>query len=124
VKNSAKGSGDPADEINPELTRGVRNPRVIDLIYADDTHVTLQIVEERGWSSAEKQFEQFQEKFNNYLDYVYDGFLRQQYPQYQSLKPRFEFICPPEPPINFRELFEAIERYVKSVGAEFAISYR
>ena len=135
---SADGSA-PQDE---PPHRGVRNPRVIDLItpIADSvksfsgadalsgsganapTGVELLMIEDRPWGSEPAQLDELQEKLNNYLDYVLDGFLVQQYPAYAGLKIRIALECVAEPKGAEQGLLEAIERYLASTGIGFRLA--
>jgi hypothetical protein len=82
-------------------TRGVINPKVIDLISFNrqSDQVELSVFEYRSYpsymgepinlESYERERElllQLEEKLNNYLTYVLDGFLVKHYPQYQGKK--------------------------------------
>ncbi len=109
------------------IERGVRNPRVIDLITpipGDTPAVELLMVEDRAWGSDPAQLDQLQEKLNNYLDYVLDGFLAQQYPAYAGRKVRIALECVEEPKGAERGLLEAIERYLVSTGLEFRLAVK
>lgn len=111
-------NSETAPEISPE--RGVHNPRIVDLISsdADSQSVELLMLETRAWDSHPKQSEQLQEKFNNYLDYVIDGFLVQQYPQYRGRKVRITVEMVSAPTEEIAALLEAMGRYCGSVGIE------
>lgn len=118
-----KTSGDTALQDEP-LPRGVRQPRVIDLITPVNElppRVELLMIEDRPWGSDPAQLDQLQEKLNNYLDYVLDGFLTQQYPDYVGRKIRIALQCVTEPKGPERGLIEAIERYLASTGIEFRL---
>ena len=63
--------------------RGVKNPKVIDLIRVPTAGIVeLVMVEDRPWGTSPVQIDELAEKFNNYLDYILDGFFIDQYPQY------------------------------------------
>src|SRR6185436_14404941 len=65
---------------------GVQNPKMVDLISVvpESQKVVLVMIERRPWGAVPEQFSQIEEKINRYLGYVLDGFLVQQYPQYEG----------------------------------------
>ena len=104
------GKTNTAAEEHSQIERGVSNPRVIDLIapfqsessqpesskaesLKAESGVELVMIEDRPWGSDPAQLDQLQEKLNNYLDYVLDGFLAQQYPAYAGRKIRIALEC-------------------------------
>lgn len=103
--------------------RGVHNPRVIDLIAFDQSAdvVRIHLIEFRPWEETRSRFEQLQDKFNNYLDYVLDGYLVEQYPQYRNKKVNFVLECSSEPSRQFAELIEAMRRFAKNAGFELEV---
>jgi hypothetical protein len=77
---------------------GVENARMVDLITRDsatDT-VVLVMIERRPWG-VPRQLAQIEEKINRYLGYVLDGFLAQQYPQYEGKPVRIRLDCAEAP---------------------------
>lgn len=114
-----------APAFDPTTERGVHNPRVIDLIAPseDGAGVVLTMMESRPWRSDPKQLEQLQEKFNNYLDYAIDGYLVQQYPQYQGRKVFIELQIQNPPDAEIASLLEAMERYALSIGIVFRTNH-
>lgn len=98
--------------------RGVHNPRVIDLIAYDQAAdvVRLHLMEFRKWEDNSEQFQQLQEKFNNYLDYALDGHLVAQYPQYQGKKVRFVLECVEEPVGPYVDLIKAMRGFGENTG--------
>ena len=116
-----KQNSEPVDQI----TRGVINPNVIDLIEARGNDlVVLQMLEDRLWSGEETQLEQLQTKFNNYLDYALDGWLVKQYPAYKDKKIRFELVSAGEPGKKESYLFEEMRSYAKTQGIEFVFTVK
>ena len=93
----------------PHEKRGVENPRVVDLILPDPERgeVVLKILEPRPWGSDPRQLHQLEDKLNAYFGYVLDGFLVEQYPQYEGVNVRIQLECA-EPPGDFeREFLDA-----------------
>ena len=107
------------EESQDEVTRGVRNPRIIDLIIPTPEGVTLRMIEDRPWNSEPEQVDQLGAKFNNYLDYVLDGWLVRQYPSYQGKKVTIELEYAAEPGEHERRLFTEMRQYAVSVGIGF-----
>ena len=101
--------------------RGVENPRVIDLIshHEHENIIELKIVEMRPWADSREQLEQLQEKINNYLDYLLDGFFLQQYPQYAGIPITILLECDNTPTPNVSKFLTAAKSFVKSTGIEF-----
>lgn len=89
---------DEATEAQPEK-RGVENPRIVDLIQADPERgeVVLKILEPRPWGAEPRQLHQLEDKLNSYFGYVLDGFLAQQYPQYEDMPVCIRLECAQEP---------------------------
>ena len=103
--------------------RGVHNPRVIDLISFDSEaeRVVLSIVEFRDWSNSVSQIEELEEKCNNYADYVLDGHLYAQYPQYEGKRVRFEICSKSAPAGRALEFCEALSKFLSTVGIDLAV---
>jgi hypothetical protein len=82
---------------------GVENARMVDLITRDAAadRVVLVMIERRPWGpdarDLARQFSQIEEKINRYLGYVLDGFLVQQYPQYEGKAVRIRLDCAEAP---------------------------
>ncbi len=106
-------------EDKDEITRGVRNPRVIDLIFSQPDAVVLRMIEDRPWDGSVEQVEQLGEKFNNYLDYVLDGWFLKQYPNYQGKQVIIELEYAAEPGEREQRLFGEMRQYAGSVGIGF-----
>lgn len=111
------------NEANESQERGVKNPKVVDLISLDPSkdEVILTMVEDRPWGTSEEQLDQLEEKFNNYLDYILDGWLFSQYPKYDGkrCRVRIEGISLPDEQQN--RFFEAMRRYCKEHGVGFEV---
>ena len=108
------------------LTRGAMNPDVVDLISPDPEtdEVVLTVLEDRPWGSAPDQLRQLQDKLNNYLAYVLDGFLAKEYPQYDGKAIRFELDCVEAPGQGERGFMTAFRNYADSQSIRFVIAPR
>ena len=106
-----------------DFTRGVKNPRVIDLIAFDAQadEAVLSMIEERPWGRDPQQLDQLAEKFNNYLDYVLDGWFAQQYPQYAGKRVAFVLECLELPAAEDRERLAHMQSYAESVGVRLDV---
>ena len=106
-----------------KMTRGVKNPGVVDLISPDDDtgEVVLSILEEREWGRVSTQLEELQEKLNSYLSYVLDGFLVKEYPQYSGRPVRFDLDCAGEPRPEDRGFLTAFRNYADTQGIRFVV---
>ena len=106
-----------------EGKRGVRFPKVIDLIAFDQAQdeVVVTMLEDRPWGESEEQLDQLQDKFNNYADYILDGWLFSQYPQYlgKSCKIRIEGSQPPDSEQS--KFFEAMKRFCEEQKLGFEV---
>jgi hypothetical protein len=104
--------------------RGVQNPKVIDLIALDGKtdQVIVSMVEDRPWGHSEEQLDQLQEKFNNYVDYVLDGWLYSQYPQYVGKKVVIEIQGIHEPDAQQNRFFEAMQRFCQENNLGFHVT--
>ena len=102
--------------------RGVHNPRVIDLIAKVEDRIVVTMMEFRDWGSDPEQLDQIEVKFNNYLDYIFDGHLVQQYPQYQNLPITIAIQSRQEPDAHAASLFQAMQRYLESIHVGFEVS--
>lgn len=109
-----------------DLTRGVHNPGVVDLIERDREtgEVVLTILEERPWGSAPEQLHELQEKLNSYLGYVLDGFLQRDYPQYEGKPVRFELECAASPGPDEQGFMTAFRNYADSQQIRFVVRPR
>ena len=78
---------------------GVENAKVVDLISVDaaSNKVVLTMIERRPWGASDRQFQQIEEKINRYMGYVLDGFLAEQYPQYEGKAVQIRLECAEEP---------------------------
>lgn len=111
---------DDSAAFDPTTERGLHNPRMLDLIQLNDSgsSVELHIIEFRPWSESFQN--ELEEKFNNYLDYVLDGHLVAQYPAYDGKPITLVLQYTEEPTEEHVTLFAVIERYVNSIGWQFA----
>jgi len=101
--------------------RGVKNPKIVDLIYKDEaaSFVVLQMIEDRAWDGSKEQLEELGEKFNNYIDYVLDGWFIKQYPQHAAQKVCLELIYSEEPSADILARLSDLARFSESVGLNF-----
>jgi hypothetical protein len=107
-------------------SRGVHNPRVVDLIRldAESDEVVLLMVEERTWGAVPEQFGQLEEKFNSYLSYVMGGHLAEEYPQYAGKRVRFELECVGVPGSRELGLLTAMRNFAEGENFGFRVSVR
>lgn len=94
-------------------SRGVDNPRVVDLVTEDEAtgEVVLVMLEKRPWGSQPEQLRQLEAKFNSYLEYVLGGHLAAQYPQYAEKPVRFQLDCAANPRPEDRPFFTAMSNF-------------
>jgi hypothetical protein len=106
-----------------EGKRGVRYPKVIDLISFDQTSdsVVVTMLEDRPWGDSEEQLDQLQDKFNNYVDYILDGWLYSQYPQYQTKKCVIRIQGTHPPDAQQAKFFEAMSRFCAEQNLGFEV---
>lgn len=111
------------DEQIQEGNRGVQYPKVIDLISHDEARdlVVLTMIEDRPWGQSEEQLEQLQDKFNNYADYILDGWLFAQYPQYQGKKCSIRVQGVHLPDDSQSKFFQAMKRFCTEQNLEFEV---
>jgi hypothetical protein len=102
---------------------GVQNPTIVDLITTepDSEKVVLVMIERRPWGAAPEQFGQIEEKINRYLGYVLDGFLVQQYPQYEGRPVLIRLDCAEEPHGEAARFVAAAGHAIASHGLELAV---
>ena len=105
-------------------TRGVHNPRVVDLIRFDSEtdRVVLLMLEERAWDSDPDQLRDLEAKFNSYLSYVLDGHLVRQYPQYEGKLVRFELDCATEPGPREQAMFNSMRNFAVGETLAFEVN--
>jgi hypothetical protein len=108
----------------PPESRGVHNPRVVDLIRldAESGEVVLLMVEERAWGSVPEQFGQLEDKFNSYLSYVLGGHLAEEYPQYAGRRVCFELECAGAPGSRELGLLTAMRNFAEGENLGFRVS--
>ncbi|MCH2169448.1 hypothetical protein MK489_01580 [Myxococcota bacterium] len=107
-------------------SRGVQNPRVVDLIGLDQEtdEVYLVMLEERPWGSesGDLQLRQLEHKFNSYLAYVLDGHLVEQYPQYAGKAVRFQLDCATSPGDAERPFLTAVSNFATGEDIRFVVN--
>ena len=107
-----------------DVTRGVQNPNVIDLISLDSeaNEVVLLMLEERAWGTVEGQLEQLDEKYNSYVSYVLDGHLAKQYPQYADKAVRIQLDCAAPPGSDEQPRINAMRNFATSERLGFSVN--
>ena len=107
-----------------DVTRGVQNPNVIDLISldAEANEVVLLMLEERPWGTVSEQLEQLDEKYNSYVSYVLDGHLVKQYPQYADKAVRIQLDCASQPGSQEMARIGAMRNYAASERLGFCVN--
>ena len=112
----------PASEV--QQSRGVDNPRVVDLIRLDpeSDEVVLLMLEERAWGTEPEQLRQLEAKFNSYLSYVLDGHMVKQYPQYQSKRVRFQLDCATPPGQHEQTMLTSMRNFAISEDLGFDVN--
>ncbi len=105
-------------------SRGVHNPRVVDLIRldAESDEVVLLMVEERPWGTVPEQFGQLEDKFNSYLSYVLGGHLAEEYPQYAGKRVCFELECVGAPGSRELGLLTAMRNFAEGENLGFRVN--
>lgn len=105
-------------------SRGVQNPRIVDLIQVDPTRqeVVLAIFEPRRWMGEQSQLMEHEDKLNSYFGYVLDGHLEKQYPQYADMPVRIELRCAEEPGEGERPFLGAVSRFCAENGLRFTVA--
>jgi hypothetical protein len=111
-------------------TRGVKNPKVIDLVKpeSDSDSIVLQMIEDRPWPAlftsqdTTERLDELSEKFNNYLDYVIDGWFLQQYPQYEGKNIIFELSSKYKIPDYSKQVCEQMKRFAEKSGITLRIT--
>jgi len=107
-------------------TRGVKNPKVIDLVRFDPEKdsVILEMIEDRPWEEKVERLEEISAKFNSYLDYVVDGWLIKQYPQYEGKKVIFELnVLKAESKDVLSEHFDNVCKQIKAYASKYDIQF-
>jgi hypothetical protein len=102
---------------------GVENPMLMDLITVDPAtdRVVLVMIERRAWGASPRQFAQIEEKINRYLGYVLDGFLAQQYPQYEGKRVVIRLDCAEPPHGDAIPFVEAAGHAIGTHGLELVV---
>jgi hypothetical protein len=103
---------------------GVQNPAIMDLITVDPATeaVVLVMIERRSWGASPQQLGQIEEKINRYLGYVLDGFLVQQYPQYEGKAVQIRLDCAEAPHGEAVRFVQAAEHAIEAQGLGFAVN--
>jgi hypothetical protein len=103
---------------------GVENARMLDLVTVDPDsgRVVLVMIERRLWGADPRQLGQIEEKINRYLGYVLDGFLAEQYPQYQGKEVTIRIDCAEEPHGEAVHFVAAARHAIESHGLAFAVN--
>ena len=105
-------------------TRGVVNPRVVDLIRPDEAtgEVVLVMLEERPWAEGEDQIRELEAKFNAYIEYVLGGHMVRQYPEYAERPVRFQLDCRENPRPEQQAFFTAMTNYAAAEDIRLVVS--
>ena len=103
---------------------GVENPKLMDLITVDPVSdkVVLAMFERRAWGASPRQFREIEEKINRYLGYALDGFLVEQYPQYQGKEVQIRLDCAEPPHGEAVAFLDAARRAAEAQGIEFVVN--
>jgi hypothetical protein len=103
---------------------GVENAKIVDLITLDPAtdKVVLAMIERRPWGAAPHQFAQIEEKINRYLGYVLEGFLAEQYPQYEGRRVTIRLDCAEAPHGDAVNFVRAAENAIGAQGLEFVVN--
>ncbi|MEZ5066304.1 MAG: DUF6572 domain-containing protein [bacterium] len=103
---------------------GVQNPNVLDLILAsepgEEPLVTLVMTERRPFGAYE-QLRQLEEKINRYLGYVLDGYLIQQFPEYEGWPVSIRLECVEEPTGETVEFLGEANAAIEGQGLRFEV---
>ncbi len=108
---------------SPEEARGVHNPRVVDLITADDAtgEVVLVMLEGRPWGSDVEQIRQLEAKFNAYVEYVLGGHMGKQYPDYAEKPVRIQLDCAENPRAEDGAFFTAMSNFAAGESIRWVV---
>lgn len=103
---------------------GVENPMLMDLITVDPAtdKVVLVMIERRPWGASPKQLAQIEEKINRYLGYALDGFLGEQYPQYEGKRVQIRLDCAEAPHGEAVKFVEAAGQAIAACGLELVVN--
>ena len=96
---------------------------MVDLIGLDASgqEVVLTLIEERPWGSGDEQLVQLQEKLNSYLDYVLDGFMAEDYPEYQGKPVCFQLECAAVPGEREQGFLNAFRNFATTQQIRFVV---
>jgi len=113
------------DELVAEFGQpGVENAKIIDLITVDPAteKVVLVMIERRPWQASPQQLAQIEEKINRYLGYVLDGFLAEQYPQYEGRRVTLRLDCAEPPHGEAVDFLRAAAHAIGKEGLELVVN--
>jgi hypothetical protein len=74
-----------------------------------------------GWDDSDDQVLVLQAKLNNYLTFVLDGGLLEQYPNLNTARWSLRLDCQSQPPERTAEFLQAAGDLVRQQGGEFEI---
>jgi hypothetical protein len=105
---------------------GVENSKVVDLIGVDPASdkVVLTMIERRAWGASDRQFQEIEEKINRYMGYALDGFLVEQYPQYEGKRVQIRLECAEQPRGEAVLFVSAAARAAKDHGLELVVAVK
>jgi hypothetical protein len=108
---------DRAENDQPLEVAGLCNSKVVDAIKGGmDGSVELYLIQELSWHDYPSDIlKRVEDKLNNYLDYVVDGFFGRHYPQYRGRQITFVFNYRAEPPFQ-----EGPSGHIASLLSSFA----
>lgn len=103
---------------------GVQNPMILDLVTVEpgSGRVVLAMIERRPWGASPDQFRQIEEKINRYLGYVLDGFLAEQYPQYEGRQVLIRLDCAEAPHGDAVKFVNAAAHAISSNGLAWEVN--
>jgi hypothetical protein len=106
------------------MTSGVRNPNVVDLVTHDpktDEYIVI-MIEDRPWSDSPEQLDQLLAKINNYVHFVEDGGLVQNFPQAQGKAVRIQIDCNSPSNGESAKLIAQAQQLLLQHGITFAVN--
>lgn len=113
-----KQSGEPAQPLT-----GIYAPEKLDLISinADESAVSLHVVQADEWEGSDEQLRLLQEKIHNYVSYALDGQLEREYPEAASLPWEIVIDCQTDLDPRTAEVLEALGRAVEKYGGSVTV---
>jgi hypothetical protein len=105
---------------------GVENAKIVDMISVDPVtqKVVLTMIERRPWGASPQQFQQIEEKINRYMGYILDGFLADQYPQFEGKAVQLRLECAEEPHGEAEFFVQAAARAASDHGLELVVAVK